>query len=125
MPAKLFWFNDTQWAAIVPLLPVNQRGPKRIQDRLVMSGIVHSLRTGCAWRACPASYGPYMTVFNRYNRWKKRGIWQKIVAVLPDDLRAELGPAEIAPDTPRAPRISRWRPEAVCLAGVMQDKSAR
>lgn len=124
MPAKLFRFDDEQWAAIVPLLPVNQRGPKRIEDRLVISGIVHTLRTGCAWRTCPSSYGPYMTIFNRYNRWRKRGLWQKIVAAMPPDLQIELRSVERTPEAPHAPRASRW-PEAACLAGVVQGKSAR
>jgi transposase len=40
------------------------------------------LREGCRWRALPDEYGPYTTVFNRYNRWSKRGLWQKIFAAL-------------------------------------------
>ena len=125
MPANLFWLDDKLWAAIMPLLPVNQRGPKRIEDRQVLSGIIHVLSSGCPWRACPDSYGPYMTVFNRYNRWKKRGIWQRIVAVLPDDLQAKMGPTDSAVDDPGAPRTARSSLESMGLAGFIQTKTTR
>ncbi|MGP0089067.1 MAG: transposase [Xanthobacteraceae bacterium] len=82
MHAELFWLDDQQWKAISGHLPVKQRGPKRVDDRTVISGIIHVLQSGSPWRACPPQYGPYMTVFNRFNRWKRRGIWQRIVLEL-------------------------------------------
>jgi transposase len=66
--ADNFWLNDEQWAAIAPHLPMIHTGPERQDDRRVISGIVHRLREGCRWRALPDEYGPYTTVFNRYNR---------------------------------------------------------
>jgi transposase len=57
-------------------------GPVRQDDRRIISGILHRLREGCRWRALPAEYGPYTTVFNRYNRWSKRGLWQGIFSAL-------------------------------------------
>jgi transposase len=80
MSSELFWLSNAQWEVISPHLPVKQRGPKRISDRTVISGIIHVLESGCTWRACPRAYGPYMTIFNRYNRWKQRGLWQRILA---------------------------------------------
>jgi transposase len=68
-----FWLSDGQWAAIAPRLPMVHTGPVRQDDRRIISGIVHRLREGCRWRALPSEYGPYTTVFNRYNRWSKRG----------------------------------------------------
>jgi transposase len=82
MHAELFWLDDQQWKAISSHLPVKQRGPKRVDDRTVISGIIHVLQSGSPWRACPPQYGPYMTVFNRFNWWKRRGIWQRIVLEL-------------------------------------------
>jgi transposase len=55
--ANLFWFNDEQWAKIVPHLPSNQPGPKRKDDRRVLSGIMHVLKIGCRWQDCPKEYG--------------------------------------------------------------------
>ena len=78
----LFWLSDAQWSAIASLMPASGVGPKRLNDRVVISGIIHVLQSGCPWRNCPRDYGPYMTVFNRFNRWKARGIWQQIVDAL-------------------------------------------
>jgi transposase len=80
--ADNFRLSDAQWAAIEPHLPMVHSGPARVDDRRVISGIFHRLREGCRWRALPDEYGPYTTVFNRYNRWSKRGIWQGIFAAV-------------------------------------------
>ena len=90
MVAKGFWLNDTQWAAIEPLLPKNRPGARRVDDRRVVSGIVHVLKVGCRWQDCPAQYGPPTTIYNRFHRWSARGLWQKLfralVTVSPDDI---------------------------------------
>jgi len=80
--ADHFWLSDMQWSAIEPHIPKVYRGKRRVDDRRVISGIVHRLREGCRWRALPEVYGPYTTVFNRYNRWSKRGLWRAIFAAL-------------------------------------------
>jgi transposase len=49
---ELFWLNDTQWAAIEPLLP-DFGGKPRVDDRRVLSGILHRIREGLRWRALP------------------------------------------------------------------------
>ena len=54
-------------------MPTNQRGPKRDDDRRIVSGIIHMLQCGARWRDGPAEYGPYTTIYNRFNRWSKRG----------------------------------------------------
>lgn len=79
--AEHFWLNDRQWAAIEPLLPY-LGGKPRVDDRRVISGILHRFREGLRWRALPEFYGPRTTVFNRFNRWSERGLWQEIFAAL-------------------------------------------
>ncbi len=79
--AELFWLNDAQWAAIEPLLP-HLGGKPRVDDRRVLSGVLHRFREGLRWRALPAEYGPRTTVFNRFNRWSQRGLWQQLYAAL-------------------------------------------
>jgi transposase len=74
----LFWLSDEAWAAIEPHLPHGKPGKPRVDDRRVISGILHVLKTGCRWRDVPASYGPPTTVYNRYHRWSRRGIWQRM-----------------------------------------------
>ncbi|SRR5579883_111344 len=80
--ADNFWLSDAQWAALEPCLPKVHTGPVRQDDRRIISGILHRLREGCRWRALPDEYGPYTAVFNRYNRWSKRGLWQKTLIAL-------------------------------------------
>ena len=68
----LYWLSDEAWAAIAPFLPHGKPGKPRVDDRRVISGILHVLKTGCRWRDCPAQYGPSTTIYNRYNRWSSR-----------------------------------------------------
>ena len=82
MRAGLFWLNDKQWACIAPHLPTNLTGPERDDDRRIISGIIHMLQCGARWRDCPAEYGPYTTIYNRFNRWSKRGRWSVIFKAL-------------------------------------------
>jgi len=76
--ARLFWLSDEAWAAIDPHLPRGKPGKPRVDDRRVISGILHVLKTGCRWRDTPAEYGPSTTIYNRYNRWARRGLWQRL-----------------------------------------------
>jgi transposase len=76
---KVYWLSETEWARIEPLMPRGRRGARRVDDRRIISGIVHMLRSGARWRDCPAVYGPYTTVYNRFNRWRKAGVWDKLM----------------------------------------------
>lgn len=58
MAGALFWLSDAAWAAIEPHLPENQPGARRVDDRRVISGIVHMLKCGGRWQDCPRDYGP-------------------------------------------------------------------
>jgi len=88
--ANEFWLDDRRWAVIEPYLPKNQPGARRVDDRRVLSGIIHVLRSGCRWQDCPASYGPPTTIYNRFHRWARRGLWQRLLDALvqaePDDV---------------------------------------
>ena len=48
----------------------------------MISGIIHMLRSGARWRDCPSAYGPYTTIYNRFNRWSRQGIWFAIFEAL-------------------------------------------
>ena len=74
--------SDTEWQLIAPLLPNKPRGVARVDDRLVINGIFYILRTGSPWRDLPERFGPYTTVYNRYNRWAKAGVWLKVFETL-------------------------------------------
>lgn len=68
MRSNLFWLSDEQWGKIRPLLPTDVRGKERQDDRRVISGILHVLKSGCRWCDCPPEYGPPRTIYNRFNR---------------------------------------------------------
>lgn len=82
--AHEFWMTDRQWACLEPLVPMNRRGVKPRRNREVISGILHVLKVGCRWRDCPEVYGPHTTIYNRFNRWSKSGIWQAMLEHLVD-----------------------------------------
>jgi transposase len=86
-----FLMSDRQWAALEPLIPTNRRGVKPRRNREVISGIVHILRVGCRWRDCPEMYGPHTTIYNRFNRWSRAGIWQAMLKRLtePDPMASQ------------------------------------
>jgi len=91
-----FWLSDRQWARLAPLLPNKPRGVPRVDDRRVISGIIHVLRSGGRWADAPAVYGPRKTLYNRFVRWAARGVWQAVF----DALAATGGPpAEVLLDS--------------------------
>jgi transposase len=79
---KLYWLDDEAWARIESHLPRGRRGAHRVDDHRVISGIVHMLQSGARWRDCPPEYGPYTTVYNRFNRWSRQGVWVDIFKAL-------------------------------------------
>ena len=44
----------------------------------IISGIIHVLKSGCRWCDCPEAYGPPTTVYNRFVRWARRGVWENL-----------------------------------------------
>ncbi len=69
-----FWLSDEQYRRLAPLLPSDTRGVPRVDDRRVISGIVHVLRSGCRWADAPPVYGPRSTLYNRFVRWAAKGV---------------------------------------------------
>ena len=76
---KRYDLSDFEWSVIEPLLPNKPRGVPRVDDRRVLNGIMWVLRSGGAWRDLPERYGPYTTCYNRFNRWRKKGIWDRLM----------------------------------------------
>jgi transposase len=87
-----YWLSDEAWAVIEPHLPHGRPGARRVDDRRVISGILHVLKSGCRWRDLPPTYGPRTTLYNRYNRWARQGIWRRLfehvagAAAVPNEL---------------------------------------
>ena len=76
--ATHFWLSKGQFARLQPLLPTDTRGVPRVDDRRVISGIVHVLQSGCRWRDAPPVYGPPKTLYNRFVRWARKGVWERV-----------------------------------------------
>lgn len=81
--------TEVQMQRLAPHFP-KSRGLRRVDDRRVLSGIVFVIRNGLRWRDAPAAYGPPKTLYNRWVRWSRRGVFSRIFAAL----SAEAGPAE-------------------------------
>ena len=71
--------SDFEWTAIEPHLPNKPRGVPRVDDRRVLNGIFWVLRSGAHWADVPARYGPPTTIYNRFNRWRKAGVWDRLM----------------------------------------------
>ncbi len=92
--------TDAEWSRLEPLLPP-RRGRRSLKgERRFISAVYWLTRTGCPWRDLPRRYGPWKSVYNRFNNWSKRGIWERLFKAV-----------QVDPDPPVA------RPEASILDG--------
>jgi transposase len=74
--------TDNEWSAIKPMLPNKPRAVPRVNDRRVLNGIFWVLRSGAPWRDLPVDFGPYTTCYNRFVRWRRAGVWAKLMSAL-------------------------------------------
>ncbi|NEW87084.1 IS5 family transposase [Rhodopseudomonas sp. WA056] len=80
--------TDREWRNIDPLVPSRgERGPPVADKRRTVNGILWVLRTGAPWRDLPERYGNWNSVFVRFTRWSKLGVWDAVFETL-----ASLGP---------------------------------
>lgn len=71
--------TDAQWKMIEPALPRQVAGPKsKLGDRLFIDAVLYRAKTGLPWRDLPERFGPWKTVYNRFNNWAGRGCWQEV-----------------------------------------------
>jgi len=86
----LFWLSKEQLAIIEPCFPL-PHGVPRVDDRVVVSGIIFVIKNGLRWRDAPREYGPHKTLYNRFIRWSRLGVFDKIFS----RLTAEAGAPEM------------------------------
>jgi transposase len=79
--SRLF-LTEAQFAKLKPHLPTDTRGKPRVDDRRVISGIIHVIKSGGRWVDAPAAYGPRKTLYNRFQRWAAKGVWSDIFHAL-------------------------------------------
>ncbi|MBB4913083.1 transposase [Streptosporangium saharense] len=77
-----FDVTDAEWVLIEPHLPVAATGPlpRRVRDQF--NGILWRFRTGSGWRDVPERYGPWSTLYSRFNGWAKAGVFQGLMEAL-------------------------------------------
>ena len=106
----LFLLSEAQMRRIEPFFPLSH-GVPRVDDRRVISGIVFVIKNGLRWRDAPAAYGPHKTIYNRFIRWSRMGVFNRIFA----ELAGQAGePDRIMID---APRLKAHRTAASLLKG--------
>ncbi len=83
--------TDKEWLIIEPLLPNKPRGVPRVDDRRVLNGILWRFRSGAPWAEIPERYGPSTTSYNRFVRWRKAGVWDRLLAAGSAGFKKHLG----------------------------------
>ena len=79
--SDVWLLSETQMRRIEPFFPLSH-GVPRVDDRRVISGIIFVLKNGLRWRDAPAAYGPHKTIYNRFIRWSRLGVFNRIFAEL-------------------------------------------
>jgi transposase len=83
--------TDEQWAQIAPLLPpeVGRIARPAKSNRLMVEGMVWILRTGAPWRDLPKRFGPWKSVYTRFRRWTRQGVWARVLQALAEQQDSE------------------------------------
>lgn len=90
MMRRRYELTDKEWLIIEPLLPNKARGVPRVDDRRVLNGILWRFRSGAPWAEIPERYGPSTTCYNRFVRWRKAGVWDRLLAAVSAGFNGEL-----------------------------------
>lgn len=90
MTRRRYELTDREWSIIEPLLPNKPRGVPRADDRRVLNGILWRFRTGSPWAEIPERYGPSTTCYNRFVRWRRGGVWDRLLSTVSAAFEGEI-----------------------------------
>src|SRR3954447_10109886 len=112
--------TDYEWTAIKLFLPDKPRGVPRVNDRRVLNGIFWVLRSGAPWRDLPKMFGPYTTCYNRFVRWRRAGVWSRIIDAMAaaHDMAVQMIDTSIVRVHQHAASIAPWGLSPLRDAGV-------
>lgn len=79
--SELWLLSEAQMRRIEAYFPLSHSIP-RVDDRRIVSGIIFVIRNGLRWRDAPPTYGPHKTIYNRFIRWSRLGVFNRIFAAL-------------------------------------------
>ncbi len=82
--SDLVLLSEAQMRRIEAHFPLSH-GVPRVDDRRILSGILFVIRNGLRWRDAPPAYGPHKTIYNRFIRWSRLGVFDRIFAELAKD----------------------------------------
>ena len=77
--SDLIWLSEAQMRRTESHFPLSH-GVPRVDDRRIVSGIIFIIRNGLRWRDAPKEYGPHTTIYNRFIRWSRLGVFNRIFA---------------------------------------------
>jgi len=79
--------RDDQWGRIEGFLPGKSTdcGVTAKNNRLFVEAVLWIIRTGSPWRDLPDDFGHWHRVYVRYNRWSKKGVWERVFKAMADD----------------------------------------
>ena len=114
------WLSEAQCARLRPLLPTKVRDGPRVDDRRVISGIIHGIGNGLRWRDAPPCYGPSKPLYHRFVRWSKAGVFNRIVAPVASESTASatvmIDPTHLKAHRTAASLLKKGRLRAVSVA---------
>jgi len=79
--SEVWLLSEAQMRRIEPYFPLSH-GIPRVDDRRIVSGIIFVIKNGLRWRDAPPAYGPHKTIYNRFIRWSRLGVFNRIFAEL-------------------------------------------
>ena len=79
--------TDAHWRRIEPLIPGKKgdKGRPGEDNRLFVDGVLWLVRAGAPWRDLPEEFGKWNSVFRRFRRWAKKGVWKRLFTELGED----------------------------------------
>jgi len=82
-----YWLRDDQFDRIAALLPGKKGDPGRTgkDNRLFVEAVLWIARTGCPWRDLPAEFGLWNSVYQRFARCSRQGVWHRLLSELARD----------------------------------------
>lgn len=85
--AERLVLSDASWALMAPHIIGDERsrGTSGRDNRMFVEGVLWIVRTGAPWRDLPEVFGEWNSVFRRFSRWSRKGIWHRIFIAMADD----------------------------------------
>ena len=89
---RRYEIREEQWKKVKDLLPPERKatgGRPAKDNRLMLNGMLWVSRSGAPWRDLPECYGPWQSVYTRFRRWKEKGVFEKILEIVSQDVDDE------------------------------------